>query len=179
MRLDVPVEEGHDPYGFAARNLAPDIMQAGGEFSRAVYQYSKLSLREFEGARMRLAEINGCMICQKFRAANDLGGVFSGTDVRDTVVNNGPAPDEAFYDSILEWRTSPIYSDRERLTIEFAERFALEPKVLAADEEFWARFRAQFSDAETADLANCAAAWMGLGRVAHVLGFDEVCLPTS
>ncbi|MBP8232521.1 carboxymuconolactone decarboxylase family protein [Rhizorhabdus sp.] len=177
MRIDVPAAQAHDPYGYATENLAPEIMKAGGAFSFAVYRHSKLSLREFEGARARTAEINGCTICQQFRAARDLGGMFSGTGTRGTVVDNGPAPDEAFYAAVTEWRTSPIYSDRERLAIEFAERFGTEPKSLASDEEYWAKARAAFTDAEIADLANSVAAWVGLGRVAHVLGFDEVCLP--
>lgn len=177
MRIDVPAARTHDPYGYATEMLAPEIMQAGGAFSRAVYRHSRLSLREFEGARARTAEINGCVICQGFRAARDLGGMFAGTGTRGTVVDNGPAPDEAFYAAVSEWRTSPVFSDRERLAIEFAERFGIEPKAIASDEAFWTKARAAFSDAEIADLANCVAAWVGLGRVAHVLGFDEVCLP--
>lgn len=177
MRIDVPAERGHDPYGFATEHLAPEIMSAGAAFSKAVYQYSKLSLREFEGARARTAEINGCIICQQFRAARDLGGMFAGTGTRGTVVDNGPAPDEAFYAAVSDWRTATIYSEREALAIGFAERFGTEPKALADDNAFWGRMRSAFSDAEIADLANSVAAWVGLGRVAHVLGFDEVCLP--
>lgn len=177
MRIDIPPEATADPYSYAAQKLAPEIMQAGAAFSKAVYTRSQLSLREFEGARIRIADINGCLICQQFRAARDLGGLYSGTDVRDTVVANGDTPDEEFYAQVNSWRTATIFSPRERLAIEFAERFALEPKVLARDEDFWTRFRAEFSDAETADLANCAASWLGLGRVAHVLGFDTVCAP--
>ena len=148
-----------------------------GAFSKAVYQHSKLSLREFEGARARTAELNGCVICQRFRAARDLGGMFSGSGTRGTVVDNGPAPDEAFYAAVADWRTSPLFSAREALAIEFAERFGTEPIVLAADEAFWSRMRRAYADAEIADLASSVAAWVGLGRVAHVLGFDEVCLP--
>lgn len=179
MRIDLPADKSHDPFSYAAQHLAPEIMTAAASFSKAVYTKSKLSLREFEGARARTAEINGCLVCQQFRSARDLGGLYSGTDIRDTVAANGPAPDEEFYTSVRQWRTSPIYSERERLAIEFAERFALEPQMLARDEDFWERFRAQFSDAETTDLANCTAAWVGLGRVTHVLGFDQLCLPTT
>lgn len=177
MRIDVPAERGHDPYGYATEHLAPEIMSAGAAFSKAVYQHSRLSLREFEGARARTAELNGCIVCQRFRAARDLGGMFSGSGTRGTVVDNGPAPDEAFYEAVNDWRTSALFSERERLAIEFAERFGIEPKALAADETFWTRMRAGYTDAEIADLANCVAAWVGLGRVAHVVGFDEVCLP--
>jgi|TARA_R100000501_G_scaffold17919_1_gene34976 alkylhydroperoxidase family enzyme len=179
MRIDVPADHADNPYGYAAEHLAPEIMKAGGHFSHAVYQHSKLSLREFEGARVRTAEINGCMVCQQFRAARDVGAMFAANGMRDahTVADNGPAPDEAFYAAVPEWRTSPVFSERERLAIEFAERFGTEPKALSADDAFWTRMHDAYSDAEIADLANSVAAWVGLGRVAHVLGFDQVCLP--
>lgn len=179
MHIDVPNDQRHDPYSFAARSMAPEIMQAGAAFAQAVYFKSRLSLREFEGARARIAEINGCLICQGFRAARDLSGLYPDAKAQATVADHGPAPDDEFYQSVSQWRTSPLYSKRERLAIEFAERFAEKPKVLAADEVFWSRFRGQFSDAELVDLAHGAAAWLGMGRVAHVLGFDEVCTPTS
>ena len=57
------------------------------------------------------------------------------------VTDNGPAPDEAFYAAVDQWRTSPLFSDRERTAIEFAERFAEEPKAIADDEDFWQRAR--------------------------------------
>ena len=52
---------------------------------------------------------------------------------------------------------------RERAAIEFAERFAEEPKVLADDEDFWVCAHALFSDGELVDLAHSVAAWVGLG----------------
>ncbi|MGH6633117.1 MAG: carboxymuconolactone decarboxylase family protein [Sphingopyxis sp.] len=177
MRIDIPSDRAHDPYGYAGEQLVPELMSAAGDFSKAVYQHSRLSLREFEGARARTAELNGCLICQRFRAARDLGGVFSGIGTRATVADNGPAPDEAFYEAVNQWRTATLFSPREVLTIEFAELFGTDPKELAENEIFWERMRANFSDAEIADLAHCVASWVGLGRVAHVLGFDEVCLP--
>lgn len=179
MRVDVPSDRAGDPFGFAAETLAPAIMSAASGFARSVYQYSRLSLREFEAARARTADINGCIICQGFRAGRDIGAMFAASDMRPqtTVADNGPAPDEAFYAALPAWRTSRLFSEREALAIEFAECFGTEPKALAVDEAFWTRMRAAFSDAEICDLAHCVAAWVGLGRVAHVLGFDQVCLP--
>ncbi|MDT0575369.1 carboxymuconolactone decarboxylase family protein [Croceicoccus sp. F390] len=175
MQIQVPHEHAHEPYGFAARTLAPDIMTAAGAFSEAVYGHSSLSLREFEGARVRTAQINGCVICQGFRAARDLPSLYSGRLAR-SVIDNGDAPDEAFYEAAQTGTRSPLFSAREWLAIQFAERFGTEPKALAADAEFWTQMHECFSDAEIVDLAHCVAAWTGLGRVAHVLGFDEVCL---
>lgn len=181
IRITVPDTDGHDPYGFAGRTHAREIMAAAGDFSKTVYRHSSLSLREFEGARARTAEINGCIVCQQFRAARDAGAMFAASGVRPDhlISDNGPAPDEAFYAAVPEWRSATAFNPRERLAIEFAERFAEEPKVLAADEDFWSRAHALFSDSELVDLAHCVAAWIGLGRVAHILGFDSVCLPLA
>ena len=178
VRISIPDEQAHDPYGYASAHHATSIMAAAAHFSHTVYRDSRLSLREFEGARMRTALINGCQICRDFRMARDGAAMFTvpGEPAPKTDAANGPAPDEAFYAAVAEWRTSPVFSDRERLTIEFAERFAEEPQVLARDEPFWSRMKAAFSDSEVVDLAHCVAAWVGLGRVAHVLGFDGVCL---
>lgn len=179
LKIDVPAERADNPYAYAADSHAREIMAAAGAFAQSVYRHSRLSLREFEAGRALVAELNGCLICQQFRVARDIQSVVSGLGIRpdDTVVSNGPAPDEAFYAAVKQWRTASAFSDRERLVLEYAERFALEPKVLAADHEFWGRMKAHFSDSEIVDLAHCVAAWMGLGRVAHVLGFDSVCMP--
>lgn len=178
IRITVPSGQ-HDPYAFAASNHAQPIMAAAAQFAAAVYCETALSLREFEGARMRTAQLNGCTICMDFRAARDAGAAFSvdGTAPRRIVSNNGPAPGEDFYNAVENWRDPAAgeFTVRERLAIEFAERFATEPKVLSADEDFWARMHGAYSDAEIVDLAHCVASWIGLGRVAHVLGFDSVC----
>lgn len=176
-RIAIPAVEQANPYGYAARTHAVPIMAAGAAFSEAVYRESRLSLREFEGARMRTAQINGCMICRDFRAQRDVPKIYDVEgDQGRLVTANGPAPDEAFYGAVSEWRSSALFSQRERLAIEFAERFGTDPQGLAADEAFWARMHEAFSDGEIVDLAHCTAAWVGLGRVAHVLGFDTVCL---
>jgi len=179
IRIDVPAQFADDPYSFATRVHGRELMETAGHFSKAVYQHSILSLREFEGARSRIAQINGCIVCQQFRAARDAGAMFAASGMRpdSLVTDNGPAPDEAFYADVENWRASSLFSPRERTAIEFAERFAEEPKVLADDEDFWVRAHSLFSDAEIIDLAHSVAAWLGLGRVAHVLGFDSVCLP--
>ena len=180
IRIAVPDDASANPHAYAASHHARSIMAAAGNFAMTVYRDSMLSLREFEGARLRMAEINGCLICQQFRAARDAAEMLAGTGARPErfVGNNGDAPDEAFVAALAEWRTSPLFTTRERLAVEFAERFAEEPKVLAVDEDFWARMHANFSDAEIMDLSHCVAAWMGLGRIAHVLGFDSVCTTT-
>ncbi|MET0988339.1 MAG: carboxymuconolactone decarboxylase family protein [Steroidobacteraceae bacterium] len=177
MRIDLPAQHQDAPIVHLASNYAAEIVRAGVAFSKAGYQHSKLSLREFEGARARTAEINGCTVCQNWRSERDLPGYFSafGGQYERSVGTRGAAPDEQFYTSVSQWRDSPVFSERERLAIRYAEGLGMDPHGIAKDEEFWRRMKAAFSDDEIVDLSYCIAAWMGLGRVTHALGMDGVC----
>jgi alkylhydroperoxidase family enzyme len=177
MPIHIPEDQQGKPTNLLTGH-APEIVAAGLNFSKTTYLRSKLSLREFEGARARTAEINGCRLCQAWRSARDLPGYFAAIGVSadgGSVADRGPVPDEDFYRSVSRWRESPIYSERERVAIEYAERMGIDPKGLAGDEEFWTRMKATFSDEEIVDLSYCIACWMGLGRATHVLGIDGVC----
>lgn len=165
------------PTARLAMKLAPEIVRAAMEFSRITYLHSTLTLREFEAARMITAEINGCIMCQGWRSADDVPAYLAALGDRTDagILDSQDQPDEAFYLGIPEWRSSDLYSPRERLAIELAEGMGAAPKAIAADEDFWSRFKAAFTDAELVDLSYCIACWMGLGRVGHVLGLDSVC----
>jgi alkylhydroperoxidase family enzyme len=177
MRIDLPQDQRDNPIVHLASAYARQIVSAGVAFSKATYQHSRLSLREFEGARARTAEINGCTICQQWRSARDLPGYFSafGGNSSQSIAARGPVPDELFYQSVSQWRTAPIFSPRERIAIEYAERLGTDPQGLAGDDSFWTRAKSLLSDEEIVDLSYCVACWMGLGRVTHALGMDAVC----
>ena len=178
-RVFVPSEAEGNPYGYVLQNYAQKIGGAGGAFASAVYQSSKLSLRILEAARYRTAQINGCMVCQGMRAAKHVDPMLAGNggDASCSVVaRGGPIPDEAFYEAVEGWRESLLFSERERLAIEHAERFAEDPRGFATDEPYWTRFRAAFSDDEVVDLTLCISAWIAMGRVTHVLELDTVCM---
>jgi alkylhydroperoxidase family enzyme len=153
---------------------APGLIAAAGNFAAAAYIHSKLPLRLFEAARTATAVINGCTVCMNWRAARDVQylGLAGG------VTALGPEPDEAFYQAVLAGDYSKLTA-KERLGVEFVQRTGEDPKGLAEDDAFWARMRKEFTDAEIVDLAYCNAAWMGLGRLTHVLGVDVACaIPT-
>ena len=175
MRISPPEQTNADAQHplLRVRPLAPEIIGAGLAFSSATTENSTLTLREFEAARSRTAEINGCLVCQAFRTATDVPAMY-GERASTTVAGRGPAPDERFYAEVSQWRTSTLFSDRERLAIEYAERIGIDPHGIAADEEFWARAKSLFSDAELVDLSFCIAAWLQ-GRVVHALGLDGSC----
>ena len=178
IRVDVPAQYQDDPSVHVWSAYVPDIAAAAVGYSKAVYEGSSLSVREFEGARIRTAQINGCLVCQNWRAARDLPGYLErvGGDVQHSLINRGdPVPDETFYATVEQWRNSSVFSARERIAIEFADRMGQEPKSLAQDEEFWKRAHAHFSDKEIVDLAFSVGSWISMGRVAHVLGIDTTC----
>jgi alkylhydroperoxidase family enzyme len=156
----------------------PRMASAMVVLSQAVYQESTLSLREAEAARMRIAHINGCLLCQNFRVAEDLGDLMQrvhSSDQAPNVSNRGDAPPPDLYTAVPNWRESSLFSDRERLAIEYAERVALAPEELPHDDEFWARLRRHFDDGEIVDLSYSVTTWIASGRFVHVLGLDGAC----
>jgi AhpD family alkylhydroperoxidase len=126
-------------------------------FADAVYTKSRLSRREFEAARMRVAASNQCVTCLNTRYAD---GEATGLDA-------------AFYDHIADWATYPGYSERERLAIEFAERFC--ERWQEHDDAFWSRLRRAFSDGEIVDLALQVAELVGAGRILKMLDIAQTC----
>ncbi|MGA3256761.1 MAG: carboxymuconolactone decarboxylase family protein [Mycobacterium sp.] len=127
---------------------------------RGAYQQSILPVDERELARMRIAQINDCVACSGFRA--------------QSVLEAGPkAPAPELYDNVAAYASYPGYTPRQRLAIEYAERFALDHASM--DDAFFERLRAVFSDEEVLDLTLCVAVFLGLGRSLTVLGVDQSC----
>jgi alkylhydroperoxidase family enzyme len=77
------------------------------------------------------------------------------------------------YAHVAEYDGHDGYSEREKLAIEYAERFALDH--LAIDDAFFERLRAHFGDAEVLDLTICVADYLAFGRLTQVLKLDQEC----
>jgi alkylhydroperoxidase family enzyme len=76
--------------------------------------------------------------------------------------------------AVAEYRTSPLFSARERLAIEFAEKMALDHRSI--DDTFFGRLRAEFSDAEIVELGMAIGQYIGFGRLLMVLDVERpVC----
>ena len=101
--------------------LRPEMGMGAGALSHAIYDESIVPVRERELARMRIAQINGCVICQQWRSTPGAEGAVTEDD----------------YAHVLEWRAHDGYSERERLAIDYAERFALDHHSI--DGDFYAR----------------------------------------
>jgi alkylhydroperoxidase family enzyme len=167
-----------DPRTPLWQGLRPEMADAVMAVSKAVYQTTTLDFRVAEAARIRIAHINGCLLCRNFRVASDLEGLMartSGTGEANVSARRGPVPDEAFYAAVETWRDSVLFSERERLAMEYAERIAESPRDLPDDDEFWQRLSSGFDDAEIVDLTYSITTWIATGRFTHVLGFDGSC----
>jgi len=154
-RLDVP----NGPGGEAAMiwTLRPQLGAMVERMIRGAYQESILPAEERELARMRIAQINDCVACSDFRAPS--------------VLDAGIAAE--LYENVAEYATYPGYTPRQRLAIEYAERFANDHASVG--DAFFGRLRALFSDEEILDLTLCIAVFLGLGRSLTVLGVDQSC----
>jgi alkylhydroperoxidase family enzyme len=177
-RIEIPATFSSNPARYAFGTFSPRVAHAALDLSRAVYEHSILSLREFEAARGRIAQINGCVVCQRFRSARDVPGYLEGLGHNATgaICDRGDLePDETFYADLENWRRSAVYSERERIAIDLAERFSLAPNSVDDDECFWARVRAVYSDDELFDLMLAMGSWVAGGRLMHMLQFDSTC----
>ncbi|MFE5934653.1 carboxymuconolactone decarboxylase family protein [Streptomyces sp. NPDC056470] len=159
MRIDVP--EGRHPIEYVWGEIVPEIGTAAANFSLSVYAHTTLGLREFEAARLRIAQVNGCLFCLDWR-----------TD------RGGEKVEESFPEAVTQWRTTDAFDDRTRLAAEYAERYALDHHGL--DEDFWTRMTAHYSQPEIVELTMSIGSWLSFGRLNRVLGLDAVCvLPTQ
>jgi alkylhydroperoxidase family enzyme len=154
-RIDVP--DGPGGEATMIWTLRPEMAGMVDRMITTAYQRSSLPAAEREVARMRIAQLNDCSACSTFRAPS--------------VVAEG-VPEE-LYQHLDEYRTWPGYTDRQRLAVEYAERFAADHRNL--DDAFFDRLRAVFADDEILDLTLCLAVFLGLGRTLEVLGVDQAC----
>ena len=154
-RIDIPEGPGGDPV--MLWTLRPEMARMVDTMIATAYSKSKLPAAEREPARMRIAQLNACDACSTFRAPS--------------VVDAGV--DEALYEHVAEWATWPGYTERQRLAIEYAERYAVAHREI--DDAFFDRMRQVFADDEILDLTLCCAVFVGLGRTLEVLGVREHC----
>ena len=136
-------------------SLRPEMAGMVQKMITTAYRSSKLPASEREVARMRIAQLNACDACSTFRAPS--------------VIEAGVT--EEMYQALDDWRTAPQYTERQRLAIEYAERFALDHQRI--DDDFFSRLRGHFADDEILDLTLCLAVYLGLGRTLEVLRITE------
>ena len=153
-RIDIPEGEGGELVQVWA--LSPELGAAVGGLAAAVYGDRLIEPRVREVARMRIAHINGCNVCQEWRFPE-----MADRGVTEELYAHVDDPDAG------------DYSTKERLAIEYAEKFALDHRSL--DDAFFERFRAEFTDAEIVELTAMIGNWLAFGRFQAVLDIAEAC----
>lgn len=152
--LEVP--EAKHPIMYVWGEMVPGIGVAAAKFSQAVYDDTTLGLTEFEAARLRIAQINGCLFCQDWRTERDGVKVPDGFDV-----------------AVEQWRTTDALDARAKLAAEYAERFAIDHHGI--DQDLWGRLLEHYTHAELVELSMCLGSWIAFGRLNHVFGLDSAC----
>lgn len=148
-RIEVPAGEG--PEVTRVLSLVPHFVDAVNALEKAVWA-SPLPRRLHELVRMRIAEINGCVLCMTWR--NDWA-------------------DEASLAAVSHHATSELFSEAERTALEYAERFATDSRHI--DDDLLARLGAHHTPAEIADLTLVLGKYLAMGRFMQVLGLDQAC----
>lgn len=154
MFIEVP--DGKDPIGYVWGEMVPGIGPAAATLAMSVYEHSTLGLREFEAARLRIAQINGCLFCLDWRTERD-----------------GVKVEPEFAEAVAEWRTTDALDARAKLAAEYAELYATDHHAI--DDAFWDRMFEHYSQAEAVELSMCLGSWMGFGRLNRVFGLDAAC----
>ena len=150
-----PIEQG------ITRMLAHTPAMAKGAlgFGAAVTLNRTLPERLIELVRLRVAFHNQCRSCMAIRYA------IAADSVDETLVCSLERPEQA-----------ENLSERERVALEFADRFATDH--LSITDQRFAALRAHFDEAETMELLLHLALYVGMGRLAATLDMTEE-LPTG
>jgi AhpD family alkylhydroperoxidase len=154
-RISIPAGPGGD--AAMVWSLRPEMAGMVDRMIASAYHRSILPATEREVARMRIAELNACDACATFRAPS--------------VIDAGVS--DEMYEHVAEWRTWSGYSARQRLAIEYGERFAADHRSI--DDDMFTRLRSEFADDEILDLTLCCAVYVGLGRTLEVLQITSAC----
>lgn len=154
-RIDLP--EGDQPDIVKALMLRPTFAAAVGAMNDACVN-SSLDWRLHELLRMRIAVINGCQTCLAWRTPEAIEAGVT----------------EELLAGVATWRTSDLYSDSERVVLEFTELFCGE-SVLITD-ALMARLEAHFDAGAIVELALVIGKYLSQGRFMQVLGLDQACV---
>jgi alkylhydroperoxidase family enzyme len=174
LRVHVPEEQMSmaGPYILAAVG-SPAFLAARNAFGKALYDFqcdTSLSFREREAVRMWVAYFLSCNVCKAGRPATQA------IPGRPPSAADAATVSEEFYDNIPSYRSWSGYSDRERLAIEFVERFATDLDGIRDDEAFWTQLKKNFSETEIGDLGVLTGCWVPGAQILKMFGFEgSVC----
>jgi alkylhydroperoxidase family enzyme len=80
---------------------------------------------------------------------------------------------EDIYAAVQDWRAADVFSDAERVALEYAERFA--DDHVGIDQDLYDRLAVHFEPALIVALTLSMASFVGLGRATQVLDLAQSC----
>jgi hypothetical protein len=168
MPYRVAVPEGAEPLEHILNHLGSYMLVENRKrMFRTIYDAPETTLtpREREAMRILNAVRTNCPICSGMRLWRDWPG-FSAEPIEEEFYQNA-------IDGTLDW---PGYTARERLLVEFADRFENDIENVNHDDLLWARMHKAFNETEIGDIVIMLATWIGTGRALKALGIGSVCV---
>jgi AhpD family alkylhydroperoxidase len=157
----IALPEGDQPDVVKALMLRPGLAKGVGAMNAAVFA-STLDWRLHELLRMRIAVINGCQTCLTWRTPE--------------AVEAGVT--EELLTGVADWRTSDLYTDAERVALEFTELFCTDS--VAISDDLMAALELHYDAGQIVDLSLVIGKYLSQGRFMQVLGLDAACVvPTG
>lgn len=136
----------------------PDILQSFGAFYWTLQMEGLLDRKLIELVRLAIAQINQCKNCLSSRYQDSIAEGMT----------------EEMVAALPKAGTSPLFTDREKAAITFAQKMAAD-HYSVGDEDF-ARLHRYFSEKEIVELCFDVAQFIGIGRMFAVLdATNTVC----
>lgn len=155
-QLEKDEADGRDPALNGVMAHLPGFFQRYFAFYYPSHEHGVVEARIKELARLKIARLNGCIgACGMARYAQPER---EGLDEATIAQLDLPPAQQRF-------------TPRERLAIEFAERFATDH--LGIDDDFMTRLRGEFSDPQLLELGMMIGQYVGFGRLLVVLGIQN------
>jgi alkylhydroperoxidase family enzyme len=154
-RIAIPEGDGLEAHRMW--DIDPILGRPAWALRQAIFNENKLDGRVHEAVRYAVSLSTQCPVCLRYRPADaDADGI-----------------DQSFYDAIPDYATSPVFSERERVAIEYTDLFCRDH--LAISDELFERLKRNFTEVELFDLLVTVARHLGFSRLSQVLQLDVAC----
>jgi alkylhydroperoxidase family enzyme len=149
-RIDLPPGDGLDVT--RAITLAPQFADVVAGYEKAVAR-TTLDRRLHELVRYRVAQLNQCAVCLRFRWDSGV--------------------DEDVLAQVADWQSSDAFSPVERAALSFTEQFCRESAAIP--DSLITELEQLLSAAQVVELTLVIGKYVAMGRFMQVLGLDQSC----
>lgn len=149
-RIDLPPGDGLDVS--RALMLAPQFAEVVAAYEKAVAR-TTLDRRLHELVRYRVAQLNQCAVCLRFRWDSGV--------------------DEDVHAQVEDWQNSDEFSPVERAALSFTEQFCRDSAAIP--DSLITELEELLSPALVVELTLVVGKYVAMGRFMQVLGLDQSC----